>query len=41
MISKGETCPRWGSTEQEIKKAVLILKQSFAPLEIKVILEKE
>jgi hypothetical protein len=41
LISKGETCPRCGSTEEEIKKAVLILKQSFAPLEIKVILEKE
>lgn len=41
LISKAETCPRCGSTEEEIKKAVLILKQSFAPLEIKVILEKE
>ena len=39
MISKGETCPRCGSTEQEIEKAVLTLKQSFAPLGIKVILE--
>ena len=41
LISKGETCPRCGSTEEEIKKAVLILKQSFAPLGINVILEKE
>ena len=41
LISKGETCPRCGSTEEEIKKAVLTLKQSFAPLGIKVILEKE
>jgi len=41
LISKGETCPRCGSTEQEIEKAVLTLKQSFAALGIKVILEKE
>jgi hypothetical protein len=41
LISKGETCPSCRSTEEEIKKDVLILKQSFAPLEIKVILEKE
>lgn len=41
LISKGETCPRCGLTEQEIEKAVLTLKQSFAPLGIKVILEKE
>ena len=41
LISKGETCPRCGSTEEEIEKAVLTLKQSFAPLGIKVILEKE
>lgn len=41
LISKGETCPRCGSTEEEIEKAVLTMKQSFAPLGIKVILEKE
>ena len=40
LVSKGETCPRCGSTEQEIEKAVSTLKQSFAPLGIKVILEK-
>lgn len=41
LISKGETCPRCGVTEQEIEKAVSTLKQSFAPLGIGVILEKE
>lgn len=41
LVSKGETCSRCGSTEQEIQKAVSALKQSFAPLGIEVILEKE
>ncbi|MGE5684531.1 MAG: DUF2703 domain-containing protein [Nitrososphaerota archaeon] len=41
LISKGETCPRCGSTEQEIEKAVSTLKQSFAPLGIEVVLEKQ
>ena len=41
LISKGETCPRCGSTEEELRKAVSILKKSLAPLGIKVILEKE
>ena len=41
LISKGETCPRCGVTEQEIEKTVSTLKQSFAPLGIRVILEKE
>ena len=41
LISKGETCPRCGSTEEELRKAVSILKKSFTPLGIKVILEKE
>ena len=41
LISKGETCPRCGSTEEELRKAVSTLKKSFAPLGIKVILEKE
>ena len=40
LISKGETCPRCGSTEEELRKAVSILKKSFAPLG-KVTLEKE
>jgi hypothetical protein len=41
LISKGETCPRCGSTEEELGKAVPTLKQSLAPLGIEVILEKE
>lgn len=41
LISNGETCPRCGSTEEELGKAVSILKQSLAPLGIEVILEKE
>lgn len=41
MISKGETCPRCGSTEGELEKAVSTLKKSLAPLGIKVILDKE
>ncbi len=36
----GQTCPRCGSTEKEIDKAVDTLKQSLAPLGIEVILEK-
>ena len=41
LISKGETCPRCGSTEEALRKAVSTLKQSLAPLGIEVILEKE
>ena len=37
----GQTCPRCGSTENELEKAVNTLKQSFAPLEIEVIIEKK
>ncbi len=36
----GQTCPRCGSTEKELDKAVSALKQSLAPLGIEVILEK-
>ena len=38
---KGQTCQRCGSTEKEVQKAILILTQSLAPLEIQVILEKK
>ena len=38
---KGQTCQRCGSTEKEVQKAFQSLKQSFAPLGIKVILEKK
>lgn len=41
LISNGETCPRCGSTEEELGKAVSTLKQSLAPLGIEVIFEKE
>ncbi|MEM2911928.1 MAG: DUF2703 domain-containing protein [Candidatus Bathyarchaeia archaeon] len=40
LVSNGQTCPRCGSTEEEIEKAIAVLKQSLAPLEIAVILEK-
>lgn len=38
---KGQTCQRCGSTEKEVQKAFQSLKQSFAPLGIKVTLEKK
>jgi len=41
LITKGETCPRCGSTEQELDKAVDKLKQALRPLGMNVILEKE
>ncbi len=41
LISEGETCPRCGSTEEELRKALSTLKQSLAPLGIGVILQKE
>lgn len=41
LVSKGETCPRCGSTEEELRKAVSTLKKSLAPLGIRVLLEKE
>ena len=37
----GQTCPRCGDTEKELKKAVNTLKQSLFPLGIDVILEKK
>lgn len=40
LLSDGETCPRCGSTEKEIEKAVTLLKQSLNPLGVAVILEK-
>ena len=41
LTSGGETCPRCGSTEEELGKAVSALMKSLAPLGIEVILEKE
>src|SRR3972149_8449595 len=41
VTSGGETCPRCGSTEEELGKAVSTLQKSLAPLGIEVVLEKE
>lgn len=40
LISDEKTCPRCGGTEEELDKAVATLKQSLAPLDIEVTLEK-
>ncbi|MFO7928135.1 MAG: DUF2703 domain-containing protein [Candidatus Humimicrobiaceae bacterium] len=40
LITDGQTCPRCGSTEQELEKAISKLRQSLNPLDIEVILEK-
>ncbi len=41
LVTEGETCPRCGSTEQELDKAIDKLKQALIPLGIDVNLEKE
>lgn len=41
LISNDKTCPRCGSTEEELDKAVSTLNQSLAPLGIEVMLEKK
>lgn len=41
LVSNDKTCPRCGSTEEELGKAVANLKQSLAPLGIEVALEKK
>jgi len=41
LISDGQTCPRCGSTEEELEKAISTLKQSLTPLDIQVVLEKD
>jgi hypothetical protein len=38
-MADGQTCPRCGSTGQEVKKASRSLEQSLAPLGTKVVLE--
>lgn len=40
LLSQGQTCPRCGSTEAELDRAVTILRQSLTPLGIDVLLEK-
>lgn len=41
LVSDGQTCPRCGSTEQELEKAISTLKQSLTPLGIEIVLEKD
>lgn len=40
LLSEEETCPRCGSTEKEVDKAVSLLTKSLSPLGIEVKLEK-
>lgn len=40
LVSEGETCPRCGSTEDEIDKGVKLLTQSLDPLGVEIILVK-
>lgn len=40
LVSNEQTCPRCGSTEAELGKAINTLKKVLTPLEIKVVLEK-
>lgn len=40
LVSEGQTCPRCGSTEEELEKGISTLKKSLAPLGIEVVLEK-
>ncbi|MCX8170450.1 MAG: DUF2703 domain-containing protein [Candidatus Bathyarchaeota archaeon] len=41
LVYGGRTCPRCESTGEEIEKAVSILKQILAPLEIEVAVERD
>lgn len=40
LISDGSTCPRCGSTEEELDKAALQLKSALEPAGIEVLVEK-
>ena len=40
LLDDGQTCPRCGSTETEVEKAVALLTQSLTPLGVAVVLEK-
>ena len=40
LLYNGQTCPRCGSTGDEVEKAVTTLRQSLTPLGIVVVLEK-
>lgn len=41
LISNEETCPRCGSTEEELDSAVASLKQALTPLGINIVVEKK
>lgn len=41
LIEKGDTCPRCGSTEDELENAFKQLQEKLAALEIEVVLEKK
>lgn len=41
LITDGQTCPRCGSTEEELEKAISALKKSLTPLGIEVVLKKD
>lgn len=41
LISEGVTCPRCGSTEENLEQAVLELKEKLKPYNIDIILEKK
>ena len=40
LLYDGKTCPRCGSTESEVERAVTVLGQTLKPLSIDVVLEK-
>ena len=40
LLTDGQTCPRCGSTEEAIDKALGALRQSLTPLDVNVVLEK-
>jgi hypothetical protein len=40
LLNDGQTCPRCGSTGDEVDKAVTTLRQALTPLGIVVVLEK-
>lgn len=40
LVDSGQTCPRCGSTEAEVNRAIGVLRQSLAPLGVAVVLEK-
>lgn len=40
LIEGGGTCPRCGSTEEELEKAILQLRNALSPLGLEVLFEK-